>query len=74
MPTEELRLEPIGKDQKGFSYWYQIDELCNVRVYREDPDEETWDLIAKYVEVITFCLGAYRKIDLQTPVKLETKF
>lgn len=43
----ELRLEPLGWDANGLRYWCQFDPACNVRVYQEDVEEETWDLIAQ---------------------------
>lgn len=49
LTAAELRTEPIGRDKYGHAYWYQVDEHCQVRVYREDPDEETWILVAKYI-------------------------
>lgn len=48
MSSEELRSQPLGKDNKGHAYWYQSDNNCQIRVYKEDPDEETWILVARY--------------------------
>lgn len=47
LTSKELRREPIGRDKQGNLYWYLIDDQCQIRVYREDPDEETWTLVAK---------------------------
>ncbi|XP_044262904.1 remodeling and spacing factor 1-like [Tribolium madens] len=47
MSAEELRSQPLGKDKQGHAYWYQDDINCQIRVYKEDPDEETWTLVAK---------------------------
>lgn len=45
--SDELRLQPLGKDIQGRRYWHQLDDDCNLRVYREDLDEETWDLVSR---------------------------
>ncbi|GJQ73045.1 hypothetical protein Trydic_g1677 [Trypoxylus dichotomus] len=47
MSATELRTEPLGRDRMGRAYWYQSDESCQVRVYKDDPDDETWSLVAK---------------------------
>lgn len=47
MSAEELRSQPLGKDKHGHAYWFQNDNNCQIRVYKEDPDEETWTLVAK---------------------------
>ena len=39
-------LPQIGKDKLGNCYWFQVDPEANVRVYREDLDDETWELVA----------------------------
>lgn len=49
LAAQELRVEPLGKDKTGLAYWCQLDDECNVRIYREDIDEESWELVAKWV-------------------------
>ena len=43
----ELRLQPLGRDKMGQAYWYQVDDNADMVIYREDPEEETWQLVAK---------------------------
>ncbi|CAH0750044.1 unnamed protein product [Diatraea saccharalis] len=54
---KELRLDPIGRDKNGCVYWYQVDDDANLCLYKEDQDEETWQLVARnreeLVKVIT---------------------
>ena len=45
----------IGKDKLGNCYWFQVDPEANVRVYREDLDDETWELVASNRFVLSFC-------------------
>lgn len=47
LAANELRLQPCGRDKKGVSYWCQLDECANLRVYSDDQDEETWTLVAR---------------------------
>ena len=41
-----MRIAPIGRDKLGNAYWFQVDPEANMRIYREDYDEETWELVA----------------------------
>lgn len=47
--ANELRPQPIGKDNLGNIYWYFCDERCNLFIYQENPDDETWRLVARWV-------------------------
>ncbi|KAK4883507.1 hypothetical protein RN001_006826 [Aquatica leii] len=47
LSAEELRTQPLGRDRLGHIYWFQSDNSCQIRVYKEDLDEETWALVAK---------------------------
>lgn len=44
--AQELRLLPCGRDKRGVMYWWQMDDCANLRVYKDDQDEETWTLAA----------------------------
>jgi remodeling and spacing factor 1 len=41
-------MQPLGKDLLGRRYWHLLDDDCNLRVYREDLDDETWELVSRY--------------------------
>lgn len=45
--AESLRLNPIGKDRLGHTYWLTKDNDCNVHIYQEHLDEEIWRVVAK---------------------------
>ncbi|XP_030760459.1 remodeling and spacing factor 1 [Sitophilus oryzae] len=47
LSSQELRSEPIGKDKLGYSYWFHSDNNCQIRVYKEDLDDEKWTLVAR---------------------------
>ncbi|XP_013177815.1 PREDICTED: remodeling and spacing factor 1 isoform X1 [Papilio xuthus] len=57
LSSKELRLDPIGRDKYGCVYWLQIDHEANLCMYKEDQDEETWQLIAsnreEFVKIIS---------------------
>lgn len=50
---KELRLDPIGRDKNGCVYWLQVDHEANLCLYKEDQDEETWQLVARYVKYLS---------------------
>jgi remodeling and spacing factor 1 len=37
----------------GNCYWYHCDQQANLRVYKEDPDEETWEVVARTKEELS---------------------
>ena len=47
LKSSELRSMPLGTDKMGNNYWYQLDAETNLRIYKEDVDEETWELVAQ---------------------------
>ncbi|XP_063697676.1 titin-like [Culicoides brevitarsis] len=44
--ANDLRGTPIGKDEYGNAYWYFLDDKCNIFIYQENSDDETWRLVA----------------------------
>ena len=45
--VDDLRLTPFGKDKNGNNYWLHTDEDLNLKIYKEDLEEEKWELVAK---------------------------
>ena len=55
--AKELRMTPLGTDKLGNAYWYHMDPKdAAVRVYKDDPDEETWELAAETEAELQVCL------------------
>lgn len=43
-----LRLQSFGRDIIGYTYWYQLDNDLNFRLYKEEPDDEaSWSLVSR---------------------------
>nr|CAH7761634.1 unnamed protein product [Callosobruchus chinensis] len=47
LTATELRSQPLGRDKSGHAYWFHSDHNFQIRIYKEDLDDETWTLIAK---------------------------
>merc|ERR1712020_237967 len=60
MGADELRSEPLGRDKLGNLYWYQVDNEATLRVYKDDPEEETWELVAKDKEELVVLLNSLK--------------
>ncbi|XP_048351579.1 remodeling and spacing factor 1 isoform X2 [Sphaerodactylus townsendi] len=48
--ADAMRLQPIGRDKDGLTYWYQLDQEHNVRVYVEEQDDQdgsSWKCIVR---------------------------
>lgn len=51
---DQMRVQPIGRDKDGQTYWFQLDQDDNVRVYVEEQDDldgSSWKCIVKSVGV-----------------------
>lgn len=59
-PADELRSEPLGRDKLGNLYWYQVDSDATLRVYKDDPEEETWQLVAKDKDELVVLLNSLK--------------
>ncbi|XP_062861174.1 remodeling and spacing factor 1 [Trichomycterus rosablanca] len=47
---DQMRLQPIGKDEEGLLYWFQLDQDQNVRLYVEEQDDlngSSWRCIVR---------------------------
>ncbi|KAF7648922.1 hypothetical protein LDENG_00150190 [Lucifuga dentata] len=47
---EKMRLQPIGRDKQGLTYWLQLDQEQNIRLYTEEQDDldgSTWRCIVR---------------------------
>uniref|UniRef100_A0A2M4A4M4 Putative titin n=1 Tax=Anopheles triannulatus TaxID=58253 RepID=A0A2M4A4M4_9DIPT len=44
--ANELRLDPLGRDRLGNSYWYFMDNSANLQIYQMDAEMECWTLVA----------------------------
>ncbi|ETN65542.1 hypothetical protein AND_002683 [Anopheles darlingi] len=44
--ANELRLDPLGRDRQGNSYWYFMDNSANLQIYQMDAEMESWTLVA----------------------------
>ncbi|XP_050425523.1 remodeling and spacing factor 1-like [Adelges cooleyi] len=47
LESSALRSQPLGWDKQGIAYWAQFDRSCNLRVYKEDIEEDTWNIVAR---------------------------
>ena len=47
----DLRVQPLGRDKDGLAYWILLDNEFNVRIYREeqdDEDAESWEMVVRW--------------------------
>merc|ERR1712008_273660 len=44
----------------GNLYWYQVDNEATMRIYKDDPEEETWELVAKDKDELVVLLNSLR--------------
>ncbi|KAE9555553.1 hypothetical protein FO519_001224 [Halicephalobus sp. NKZ332] len=62
----ELRLAPVGKDKNGLNYFYQRDADLNVRVYTQEPEDEsggTWSLVVRSHDDLKKLIESLKRTD-----------
>lgn len=57
----DLRASPLGCDKLGNAYWLAIDQEANLRVFKEDVDEETWELVADTKEQLQHLIAVLKE-------------
>lgn len=62
--AEQLRTEPIGKDQFGNAYWCILDRRCNIHIFCENLDEETWKVVASNREEVVQLIDKLKNNEL----------
>lgn len=45
--AQDLRVEPVGRDMLGNIYWCIMDRFSNIRIFRENLDDESWTVVAR---------------------------
>ena len=61
--AHELQLMNVfisGRDKLGNLYWYQVDHEATLRVYKDDPEEETWEVVAQNREELVTLLNSLK--------------
>lgn len=62
----------IGRDTEGQVYWYQVDGDANLRVYREDIDDETWEIVASNKDEFVELISQLQRGEVKKPEPEET--
>ncbi|XP_062544990.1 remodeling and spacing factor 1 isoform X1 [Armigeres subalbatus] len=62
--AEQLRSEPIGKDKFGNTYWCILDRRCNIRIFCENLDDETWKVVASNREEVVQLIDKLKNNEL----------
>lgn len=70
LKAESLRSEPIGHDRSGYSYWFTQDNDCNFRVYQENLDEDSWQIVASNREEFTNLIDRLKANEIISPIDL----
>ncbi|XP_055549357.1 remodeling and spacing factor 1 isoform X2 [Wyeomyia smithii] len=59
--AEELRSKPIGKDIFGNSYWCIMDHNYSIKIFRENMDDETWNLVASNRDELALLIEKFQQ-------------
>lgn len=57
----------MGKDKFGTAYWSTLDEQCNIRIYQEHLDEDTWKVVATSREELVKLISCLKGNELVMP-------
>ncbi|XP_050305375.1 remodeling and spacing factor 1 [Anthonomus grandis grandis] len=63
--SKDLRSQPIGRDKFGHAYWFQSDENYQIKVYKEDLDDEKWTLVANDREGLVSLISSLSDGDIK---------
>ncbi|XP_053612337.1 remodeling and spacing factor 1 isoform X2 [Plodia interpunctella] len=72
LSCKDLRLDPIGRDKNGCVYWYQVDDDANLCLYKEDQDEETWQVVARNREELVKVIAQLKNGEEVCPLVSST--
>ncbi|XP_075261086.1 uncharacterized protein LOC142352803 [Convolutriloba macropyga] len=73
LPCEDMRVLPVGSDERGHIYWYFQDSKLNLLLYREEQEDEgetSFTLLARSIEQFACILA---KLDMQDFTVLDIK-
>ncbi|XP_053697238.1 remodeling and spacing factor 1-like isoform X2 [Sabethes cyaneus] len=66
LTAEELRSKPLGKDSLGNSYWCIMDRHYSIKIFRENMDDETWNLVASNRDEVKILIEKFKQSKTQT--------
>lgn len=72
LKADSLRSDPIGHDRSGYSYWFTQDNDCNFRVYQENLDEDSWQIVASNREEFTDLIDRLKANEIISPIDVGT--
>lgn len=71
LKADSLRSDPIGRDRQGYSYWFTQDKNCNLRIYQEHLDEDSWKIVASNREEFTKLIEQLKANEIVSPLEID---